>query len=114
MHSTSVLSSASKATTSIFDTVANTAVTTTKLINSISTGVNMFDRMMNDMDENHKKRSILNQHIYEGELVENAAREIAKRQNELQKEMKEDANFFKLFETNFKELTLLLNPETTK
>ena len=110
MSSTSVLSSASNATISVFDTVANTATAITKTIDGLGTGANMFHRMMVDMDNNHKKRSILNQATYEKELLETAASETATRQRAIQLKLSEDQGFAKLFETNYKELEALLNP----
>lgn len=112
--STSVLSSASNAAINVFDTVATTATAATKLVTGISTGANMFERMMLDMDKNHQKRSIINQATYEKELLEDAARATAKRQNIIQKELSEDANFAKLFAENYAELKLLLNPVQTE
>ena len=109
--STSVLSSASNATINVFDTIANTATSITKIVNGIGTGANMFERMMNDMDKNHAKRSIINQATYEKELLEDAARVTAKRQALIRKELKEDADYAKMFEENFNELKLLLNPK---
>ena len=108
--STSVLSSASQATINVFDTISTTANAATKLVTGIATGANMFERMMTDMDNNHAKRSIINQATYEKELLEDAARVTAKRQNLIQKELAEDANFKKLFEENYLELKALLNP----
>lgn len=112
--STSVLSSASNATINVFDTIANTANAATKIVNGIGTGANMFERMMNDMDANHQKRSIINQASYEKELLEDAARATAKRQNLIQKELAEDANFAKLFAENYAELKALLNPPVSQ
>ena len=108
--STSVLGSASQATINVFDTISTTANAATKLVTGIATGANMFERMMIDMDNNHAKRSIINQATYEKELLEDAARATAKRQNLIQKELAEDANFKKLFEENYLELKALLNP----
>lgn len=114
MSSTSVLSSASNATINVFDTIANTATAATKIVNGIGTGANMFERMMNDMDKNHAKRSIINQASYEKELLEDAARATAKRQNLIQKELAEDQNFAKLFSENYEELKALLNPSVSE
>jgi len=108
--STSVLSSASQATINVFDTISTTANAATKIVTGVATGANMFERMMNDMDTNHAKRSIVNQASYEKELIEDAARATAKRQALIQKELSEDANFKKLFEENYKELKALLTP----
>ena len=108
--STSVLSSASQATINVFDTISTTANAATKLVTGIATGANMFERMMTDMDNNHAKRSIINQATYEKELLEDAARATAKRQNLIQKELAEDTNFKRLFEENYLELKALLNP----
>lgn len=108
--STSVLSSASNATINVFDAIANTATSATKIINGVGTGANMFERMMNDMDANHAKRSIINQATYEKELLEDAARNTAKRQSMMRKELQQDADYAKMFEENYNELKLLLNP----
>ena len=112
--STSVLSSASQATINVFDTVATTATAATKIVNGIATGGNMFERMMLDMDSNHKKRSIIAQANYEKELLEETARAISKRQAIIQKELAEDASFAKLFAENYAELKTLLNPVQTE
>lgn len=112
--STSVLGSASQATINVFDTISTTANAATKIVTGIATGANMFERMMNDMDNNHAKRSIINQATYEKELLEDAARATAKRQNIIQKELSEDANFAKLFAENYAELKTLLNPVVTE
>ena len=112
--STSVLSSASQATINVFDTISTTANAATKIVTGVATGANMFERMMLDMDKNHQKRSIINQATYEKELLEDAARATAKRQNIIQKELAEDANFAKLFAENYAELKLLLNPDQTE
>lgn len=110
MSSTSVLASASNATISVFDTVANTATAITKTIDGLGTGANMFHRMMEDMDNNHKKRSILNNATYEKELLETAALELSKRQASILKTISEDSQLKKMFETNYAELDALLNP----
>ena len=112
--STSVLSSASNATINVFDTISNTATAATKLVNGIGTGANMFERMMNDMDTNHKKRSIINQATYEKELLEDAARTNARRQNDIQRELAEDQNFAKLFTEDYNELKALLTPSVSE
>ncbi len=114
MSSTSVLSSVSNATINIFDTVSNTATAATKLVNGVGTGANMFERMMNDMDANHRKRSLINQNGYEKELLETAAAEVSKRQASIRKAMAEDPDFKELFYENYKELELLLNPAKTE
>lgn len=114
MTSTSVLSSASNATISVFDTVANTATAATKLVNGIGTGANMFERMMNDMDTNHKKRSILAQASYEKELLETTAMETAKRQASIKKILSEDADIAAAFKENYEELKALLNPSVSE
>ena len=102
--STTVLSSASNATINVFDTVANTANAATKLINGIATGANMFERMMQDMDLDHADRSKLHRKNYRNELLENSARDAAKRQAAMQKEMQEDQHFAKLFAENYADL----------
>lgn len=108
--STSVLSSASTAAINVFDTVSTTATAATKLVTGVATGANMFERMMQDMDTNHKKRSILAQASYEKELIEDTARITAKRQRQIQMELSEDPDYAKLFKENYEELNLLLNP----
>ena len=112
--STSVLSSASQATINVFETLSTTANAATKLVTGIATGANMFERMMQDMDNNHAMRSIINQATYKKELAEDAARATAKRQYSIQKELAEDSNFKKLFEENYLELKALLEPETSE
>ena len=102
--SNTVLSSASNATINVFDAVANTANAATKLINGISTGANMFERMMNDMDLDHADRSKLHRQNYRNELLENSARDAAKRQAEMQREMQDDPHFAKLFASNYADL----------
>ena len=102
--SNTVLSSASNATINVFDTVANTANAVTKLVNGVSTGANMFERMMNDMDLDHADRSKLHRKNYRNELLENSARDAAKRQAMMQKEMQEDQHFAKLFASNYADL----------
>ena len=102
--SNTVLSSAANATVNVFDTVANTATAATKLINGISTGANMFERLMNDMDLDHADRSKLHRKNYRNELLENSAREAAKRQSMMQKEMQDDPHFAKLFAENYADL----------
>ena len=102
--SNTVLSSASNATINVFDTVANTANAATKLVNGIATGANMFERMMNDMDTDHADRSKLHRKNYRNELLENSARDAAKRQADMQKEMQEDQHFAKLFAENYSDL----------
>ena len=111
MSSTSVLSSASTATISVFDTISNTAMAVTKTIDGLGTGANMFHRMMTDMDNNHKKRSLINQANYEKQLLEETAKEISKRQELIQKELAENNHFAKLFENNYRELEAILNPK---
>ena len=110
MSSTSVLQSASNATISVFDTVANTATAITKTIDGLGTGANMFHRMMSDMDDNHKKRSLLNQANYEKSLLEDTAREMAKRQRLIQKEMDEDHGYAEIFKQEYKSLHSILHP----
>lgn len=102
--SNTVLSSASNATINVFDTVANTANAATKVVNGISTGANMFERMMNDMDLDHADRSKLHRKNYRNELLENSARDAAKRQAEMQREMQDDPHFAKLFAENYANL----------
>ena len=102
--SNTVLSSASNATINVFDTVANTANAATKLVNGIATGANMFERMMHDMDLDHADRSKLHRKNYRNELLENSARDAAKRQAEMQKEMQDDPHFAKLFAENYADL----------
>ena len=102
--SNTVLSSASNATINVFDTVANTANAVTKLVNGVSTGANMFERMMNDMDLDHADRSKLHRKNYRNELLENSARVAAKRQAEMQREMQDDPHFAKLFADNYSDL----------
>ena len=101
---TTIRSSASDATIALFDTVANTANAATKLVNGISTGANMFERMMQDMDLDHSDRSKLHRQSYRNELLENSARDAAKRQATMQKEMQDDPHFAKLFAENYAEL----------
>ena len=112
--STSVLSSAAQATINVFDTISTTANAATKIVTGVATGANMFERMMNDMDKNHAMRSIINQHSYEKELIEDAARATAKRQALIQKELAEDAAFKQLFTENYEELKLLLHRVQTE
>ncbi|PRX09019.1 UNVERIFIED_ORG: hypothetical protein BCL66_10896 [Martelella mediterranea] len=114
MSSTSVLSSASNATVNVFDTIGNTAMAATKIVNGIATGGNMFERMMNDMDANHAKRSKINQEKYEKELLEDAAMTIAKRQAMIQRELADDPIFANLFAENYAELKALLNPSVSE
>ena len=102
--SNTVLSSASNATINVFDTVANTANAATKLVNGIATGANMFERMMQDMDLDHADRSKLHRKNYRNELLENSARDAAKRQAAMQREMQEDQHFAKLFAENYSDL----------
>ena len=102
--SNTVLSSASNATINIFDTVANTANAATKVINGISTGANMFERMMNDMDTDHADRSKLHRKNYRNDLLETSAANAAKRQATMQKEMQDDPHFAKLFAENYADL----------
>ncbi len=112
--STSVISSASQATINVFDTISTTANAATKIVTGIATGANMFERMMTDMDNNHMKRSIINQATYEKELLEDAARNTAKRQALIRKELTEDNDYKKLFEENYLELKSLLHPVKTE
>lgn len=102
--SNTVLSSASNATINVFDTVANTANAATKLINGISTGANIFERMMNDMDTDHADRSKLHRKNYRNDLLETSAANAAKRQATMQKEMQDDSHFAKLFAENYADL----------
>ena len=102
--SNTVLSSASNATINVFDTVANTANAATKLVNGISTGANMFERMMQDMDTDHADRSKLHRKNYRNDLLETSAANAAKRQAAMQKEMQDDPHFAKLFAENYADL----------
>ena len=102
--SNTVLSSASNATINVFDTVANTANAATKLVNGISTGANMFERMMLDMDTDHADRSKLHRKNYRNDLLETSAANAAKRQAAMQKEMQDDPHFAKLFSENYADL----------
>ena len=83
----------------------------TKTIDGLGTGANMFHRMMTDMDNNHKKRSLINQANYEKQLLEETAKEMSKRQELIQKELAENNHFAKLFENNYRELEAILNPK---
>lgn len=114
MSSTSVLSSASNATINVFDTVSNTATAAAKLINGISTGANMFERMMTDMDQRHAMRSKLDNADYEKELLSSYADKISSRENAYQRRMSEDPIFSKLFAENYAELKALLNPSVSE
>ena len=114
MSSTSVLSSASNATINVFDTVSNTATAATKLINGISTGANMFERMMTDMDQRHAMRSKLDNADYEKELLSTYADKISSRETTFQRKMAEDPIFAKLFAENYAELKTLLNPSVSE
>ena len=111
--STSVLSSASQATINVFDAVANTANAATKLVNGIGTGANMFERMMNDMDNRHSMRSKLDNHLYEEEMLKSYADKISEQDNHYQKKMAEDANYAKLFAENYKKLNSILHPSAS-
>ena len=102
--SNTVLSSASNATINVFNTVANTANAAGRLVNGITTGANMFERMMHDMDLDHDDRSKLHRKNYRNELLENSARDAAKRQAAMQKEMQDDPHFAKLFAENYANL----------
>lgn len=110
MSSTSVLSSASNATINVFDTVSNTATAAAKLINGVSTGADMFERMMNDMDQRHAMRSKLDNADYERELLSSYAEKISSRDSGYQRRMSEDPLFAKLFTENYAKLEALLNP----
>lgn len=110
MTSTSVIASASKATINVFDTVANTATAATKIVNGIGTGANMFERMMNDMDDNHRKRSLLNQAEYEETLLKEMSDKLAEQDSIYQKKIASDAVYAKSFAENYTRLNAILNP----
>lgn len=114
MSSTSVLSSASNATINVFDTVSNTATAAAKLINGISTGADMFERMMNDMDQRHAMRSKLDNADYERELLSSYAEKISSRDSAYQRRMSEDPLFAKLFAENYAKLEALLKSSVTE
>lgn len=112
--STSVLASASQATINVFDTVTNTANAATKIVNGIGTGANMFERMMNDMDNRHAMRSKLDNKLYEQELLKVYADKISEQDNHYQKKMAEDSNYAKLFAENYKKLNAILHPSVSE
>lgn len=114
MSSTSVLSSASNATVNVFDTISNTATAATKLINGISTGADMFERMMNDMDQRHAMRSKLGNADYERELLSSYAEKISSRASAYQRRIAEDPIFAKLFAENYKKLEAILHPKISE
>ena len=109
-----IITSASDASVSIFDMVANTATQTTKLVNAVGKSVNMFDRFMTDSEERQIARSKVSMHTFYKELAEDSAREISLRQREIQTELAADPQYAALYEENYKELEAILQKLTSE
>lgn len=112
--STSVLASASNATINVFDTVANTANAVTKIVNGVGTGANMFERMMNDMDNRHAMRSKLDNQHYEEELLSAYAEKLAEEDLRQVTKMRENPEYAKVFTEKYSKLTAILYPSVTE
>ena len=108
---TSVLTSASQATINVFDTISTTANAATKLVTGISTGANMFERMMTDMDSRHAMRSKLDNQDYEHELLAQYSDRITERELHHKKKMQENQEYAKSFAETYSNLQSILHPK---
>lgn len=104
MTTKSVITSASDATVSIFDTVAHTATQASKLINAIGTSVNMFDRFVTDAEERQRARSIVDMEVFYEHLHEDTAIARAQHQNEIKNILKQDPEIAELYSENYSKL----------
>lgn len=106
--SRSVVGSASIAATSIFDTVANTAVQATKLVNSVGTSIDMFDTFVTTARTKQVARTAVDMHQFYIELHETTAQEIATRQRNLQQELGSDPQYLALYKEAHEDLNDLI------
>lgn len=107
--SRSVVGSASTAATSIFDTVANTAVQATKLVNSVGTSIDMFDTFVTTARTKQLARTAVDMHQFYIELHETSAKEIADRQHALKQELAANPQYLELYTEAHADLNDLIN-----
>lgn len=108
MTSRSVITSASEATVSVFDTIAHTASQTTKLVNTIGVSVDMLDTFVSDARKRQLARSKVSNAEFYKELHEETAKNIAARQRALQQELEIDPQFKELYTEAYTELKSII------
>lgn len=110
IKSQGMFGSISGAITAIFNTIGNVAHNTTQIVDGVGTAAIMFNRTMDNMDRRHKVRTDIEQSMWEDDIINSFAEQIADEHNRIQDKMQNDKNFKNLFEEQVKILKAIVHP----
>lgn len=108
---TTVLNSASAATSNVFEAIGTTATAATKLITGLAVSANTFERMMLDMDQAHADRSVLHRSTYRENLLVEQGIANAKLKLETKRVLAQDPELLATFNDQYAKLEALFAPK---
>ena len=111
---TSIVKSASDATSSVFGTVSTVAHQATRTVETFGQGLDMLNMFVSTAHTKQKARTAVDLAMFYDDLVEQSSLEAAKRQLEISKELANDSDLKKMYIENEKKLGSIVSALQTK
>ena len=105
---TSIARSASDATSSVFNTVATTAQTLTRTVDTAGAGLDMLNSFVLTARKKQIARTAIDMETFYEELHEESAMDMARRQRALTNELNQDEDLKIIFKENYNKLNEII------